>query len=61
MYYYFAIGLMAGLFFGYLICSFVHLIRKGININLFGYELNIQKNDRIEVIEPKKKYRKIQL
>ncbi|KPH76054.1 hypothetical protein [Oceanobacillus caeni] len=61
MYYYFVIGLISGLFFGYLICSFTHLVKKGINIKLFGYELNIQKNDRIEVIEPKKKYRKLQL
>jgi len=61
MYYYFVIGLMSGLLFGYLLCSFIYLVKKGINIKLFGYELNIRKNDRVEVIEPKKKYRKIQL
>ncbi|WP_068672260.1 hypothetical protein [Oceanobacillus sp. Castelsardo] len=61
MYYYFALGLISGLFFGYILCISVNMVKKGININLLGYELKIQKSNKIEVVEPKKKYSKLQL
>lgn len=56
---FYGMGLITGLILGYLLGIFIHAVKKGIRIKLFGCEINITRNEKTE--PDKSKYKKLNL
>jgi len=48
--FYYLIGLITGLFFGYLLKIITDVLNKGFKVRLFGYEISINKTRKAEVV-----------
>ncbi|RDW16511.1 hypothetical protein CWR48_15810 [Oceanobacillus arenosus] len=58
---FYAIGLITGIIIGYFINSVIRILKKGLNFKVIGYVFSIRKVNKVEVIDAKKKYKKMHI